>query len=330
MLYLVSGASGFIGRALCLLLMERGCRVRALLRHECAGPWHEQVLCDLSNDRVPKESCEGVDGIFHLAGIAHVRAQSREEEIMYERVNVGGVRLLLDAAAAAGVTRFVYFSSVKAAADPGEHCVDETWDLPPTDAYGRSKLSAEQLVLMRVGSGMHVSILRPTLVYGHGVKGNLRRMIDAVAAGRFPLLPDTSNRRSMVALSDLAEAARHEQPPVHGRALRSRRGGVAGHDSGRRQWTRLYRLGWRRLFHARHRFDHPHRTGEVPAILGDPTLAVERRRTFRRPVGADHGAPDAILVTRTRPALRVSLLPIRPLKTGAWLAATDRFLRGHR
>jgi nucleoside-diphosphate-sugar epimerase len=207
MLYLVSGASGFIGHALCLLLMERGCRVRALLRHECAGPWHEQVLCDLSNDRVPKESCEGVDGIFHLAGIAHVRAQSREEEIMYERVNVGGARLLLDAAAAAGVTRFVYFSSVKAAADPGEHCVDETWDLPPTDAYGRSKLSAEQLVLMRVGSGMHVSILRPTLVYGHGVKGNLRRMIDAVAAGRFPLLPDTSNRRSMVALSDLAEAA---------------------------------------------------------------------------------------------------------------------------
>ncbi|NCC40397.1 MAG: NAD-dependent epimerase/dehydratase family protein [Gammaproteobacteria bacterium] len=207
MRYLVSGANGFIGRALCGLLMERGCRVRALVRRETPGPWHEQICCDLARDSIPSEICRDIDGVFHLAGIAHVRAHASDDDPLYQRVNVDGARLLLDAAESAGVRRFVFFSSVKAAADPGEHCVDEGWDAPPTDAYGRSKLSAERLVLRRAERGMHVSVLRPTLVYGQGVKGNLRRMIDAVAAGRFPPLPDTHNRRSMVSLSDLAEAA---------------------------------------------------------------------------------------------------------------------------
>jgi len=206
-LYLVSGANGFVGRALCRLLLKRGCRVRALLRHECAGPWNEHVVCDLNHDSVPDHACRGVEGIFHLAGIAHVQDRRGSTEASYRRVNVEGTRSLLSAAKRAGAARFVYFSSVKAASDPGQECVDETWDGPPTDAYGESKREAERLVLDASRGGLHASVLRPTLVYGAGVKGNLQRMLEAVAADRFPPLPELHNRRSMVSVSDLAEAA---------------------------------------------------------------------------------------------------------------------------
>ena len=207
MLYLVSGANGFVGQALCRLLAERGCGVRALLHHDATGPWHEQTVCDLGKGSVSPDVCLGVDGIFHLAGVAHLPDQSGAADSHYWQVNVDGTGLLLDAARGAGVGRFVYFSSVKAAADPGEECVDETWNVPPADAYGQSKRAAEQLVLSASKQGLHASVLRPTLVYGPGVKGNLRRMVDAVACGRFPPLPESRNRRSMVSVSDLADAA---------------------------------------------------------------------------------------------------------------------------
>lgn len=207
MLYLVSGANGFVGRTLCELLMARGFRVRALLRHDALGPWHERVVCDLVDGGVPANACRGVDGIFHLAGIAHLRDQSSAQDWLYQRINVNGTQALLDAAKAAGVSRFIYFSSIKAVADPNGACVDETWDVLPADTYGRSKRSAESIVFAAAGLGMHVSVLRPTLVYGPGVKGNLRRMIDAVAAAHFPPLPELGNRRSMVCVSDLSEAA---------------------------------------------------------------------------------------------------------------------------
>lgn len=205
--YLVSGANGFVGRALCGMLASRGCRVRALLHHDYAGPWHEQMVCDLGTDPVPVEACRGVDGIFHLAGIAHLPDRTDNKDVSYQCVNVEGTRSLLEAAKAAGAPRLVYFSSVKAAADPGRDCVDETWDRPPGDAYGRSKRDAERLVLEAWRDGLHASVLRSTLVYGVGVKGNLQRMLEAVASGRFPPLPELHNRRSMVSVDDLAEAA---------------------------------------------------------------------------------------------------------------------------
>ena len=203
--YLVTGASGFVGRGLCRTLRERGCRVRALLHHDADGPWDERVLCDLATGEVPPAACHDAAGVFHLAGIAHSDGTEGGLESLYQRVNVGGTQALLDAAAAAGVARFVFFSSVKAAGAPGRDCVDETWDAPPDDPYGRSKRAAEERV--QRAAGLQTAILRPTLVYGAGVKGNLRRMIDAVAARRFPPLPPLANRRSLVALDDLIEAA---------------------------------------------------------------------------------------------------------------------------
>jgi nucleoside-diphosphate-sugar epimerase len=142
-----------------------------------------------------------------LAGIAHVSGQIDSDAAQYWRVNVDGTQSLVDAAADAGINRFVYFSSVKAVADPDRERVDETWDLVPEDAYGRSKREAESRVLEASKGGLDVCVLRPTLVYGPGVKGNLQRMLEAVASGRFPPIPEVGNRRSMVSVRDLAEAA---------------------------------------------------------------------------------------------------------------------------
>ena len=206
--YLVTGAQGFIGAVLCGALQARGHLVRAVIRHPGQGQWDESIHCDLGAETLPAELMDHVDGVFHLAGIAHVQDIAGVPDATYQRINVHATSLLLDAATQRGVKGFVYFSSIKAAADPGPRCVDESWEAPPSDAYGRSKREAEQRVLaIGLETGMHVCNLRPCLVYGPGVKGNLARMIDAIERGAFPPLPEFNNRRSMVGLNDLIEAA---------------------------------------------------------------------------------------------------------------------------
>jgi nucleoside-diphosphate-sugar epimerase len=220
--YLVTGAAGFVGIALCRRLRADGHRVRALLRQPADGPWDDALRCDLGIDPLPTGLMDGVDGVFHLANIAHVQDIAGIPDTVYERVNVAGTAALLDAAVAAGVRDFVYFSSIKAVADPGLRCVDERWDAWPADAYGRSKREAEALVL-RAGleHGLHACNIRPSLVYGPGVKGNLARLIDAVERRRFPPLPELGNRRSMVGLDDLIDAAQlaMRMPGARGRTF---------------------------------------------------------------------------------------------------------------
>lgn len=192
---------------MCVQLQEQGCYVRALLHREGVGPWDDAVICDLGAAPLPTNLMRGLDGVFHLAGIAHTYLTGKDE-CAYSMVNVDGTNDLLEAAGVAGVPRFVYFSSVKAAADPGHQCVDETWGEIPSSQYGLSKRRAEALVLAAgLKFDMHVSILRPTLVYGAGVKGNLEQMATAISSNRFPPLPDFGNRRSMIMVDDLVAAA---------------------------------------------------------------------------------------------------------------------------
>jgi len=203
---LVSGASGFIGQELCRQLKRVGGVVRALLRREVEGPWDEVVYCRLGSDTLPVGTLDGVDTVFHLAGVAH--AWGVPDEI-YWRINLEGTRELVEAAAISGVKRFVFFSSVKAVADPSTgECMDEGWELLPADVYGRSKRGAEEIVLAtgREG-GMHAVVLRPALVYGPGVRGNLLKIMRLVASGWCPPLSDTGNRRSMVHVEDLCDLA---------------------------------------------------------------------------------------------------------------------------
>ncbi len=208
---LVTGGGGFIGRALVARLIADGVRVRALVRYRSVRsmPWHEEVVAPLENP-LPRDLCDGVERVFHLAGIAHAIGDRAVTKEIYRRVNRDATIELARLAAAAGVKRFVFFSSVKAVSHPGDRVIDESWtESPPTaDHYGISKREAESgLAAALSGSDTEWTILRPVLVYGPGVKGNLERMLHAVARRRFPPLPPSTGLRSMVALDDLVAAA---------------------------------------------------------------------------------------------------------------------------
>ena len=209
---LVTGGTGFVGRRLLEILREHGARVRALARPSSAIPaaWEEveAVPGDLADAASLRQACAGMETVLHVAGYAHAEAADTPEfAARHWAVNAEGTFNLLDAATAAGVKRFVFVSSVKAVGEPGPRCVDERWDAPPATPYGRAKRAAEERVLA-VGreTGMHVVILRPALVYGPGMKGNLPRLSEAVRRGWFPPLPETGNRRSLVHVDDLAQA----------------------------------------------------------------------------------------------------------------------------
>ncbi len=203
---MVTGASGFIGRRLCSRLQEKGFKVRALMRNAASGPWDETVVADISTGPLPPKAMTEVSTVYHLAGKAHALAESPAEEESYRLINVEGTRRVYTAALAAGVGRFVFFSSIKAMGEGGDTPLDENCPLPPKTPYGRSKLAAEKLVLTTPGIA-HVTVLRPTMVYGPGNPGNLGKMISAVNHGFFPPFPKIHNRRSMVHVDDLVESA---------------------------------------------------------------------------------------------------------------------------
>jgi len=205
--FLVTGAGGFIGSRLCKYLRLKNHEVWALLHRPGEGAWDRAFCCELKFQSLPEGLMESVDGVFHLANITSTDLIGRDSDL-YNQVNVKGTVALLKEAVESGVGRFVYFSSVKAVGDPCDECVDESWTLIPSDSYGRSKREAEMAVLEAgVISGMHVCNLRPTLVYGPGVQGNLYQMLKAIEQGRFPPLPEFGDRRSMLSLDDLIAAA---------------------------------------------------------------------------------------------------------------------------
>ncbi len=201
---LVTGATGFIGQRLCDALEKTDSDVRILGRTKPEGA-EDFYHWDLSQP-VPDEALNGIDTVFHLAGKAHVLSSDYHDEAEYFPVNISATRKLLEAAKSAGIRRFVYFSSVKAVGYNTETCSDETCEDLPDSMYGRSKRMAEQLVL-HGGFVPEPVVIRPVMVYGNTEKGNLPKMIRAIRDGRFPPLSDTRNKRSMVHVDDIVQAA---------------------------------------------------------------------------------------------------------------------------
>ncbi|MBF0283127.1 MAG: NAD-dependent epimerase/dehydratase family protein [Magnetococcales bacterium] len=206
---LVTGATGFIGRVLCRRLGELEVAVTATARHEAEGPWDRFLPLDLGEDPaapLPPELWEGVDVVFHLAGKAHaLEERPGEEEESYFRIHRDGTARLAAAAREQGVDRFILFSSVKAMGEGGEDEQDESAPCQPVTPYGRSKWEAEPIVLK--AGFPHATVLRLSMVYGPGAMGNLPRMMEAIRRHRFPPLPPLDNRRSMIHVEDVADAA---------------------------------------------------------------------------------------------------------------------------
>jgi nucleoside-diphosphate-sugar epimerase len=204
---LVTGASGFVGRALSARLIQRNLPIALASREKFAPESVAIGNIDAATDwRSALDQC---DTVVHLAARVHVMNDvARDPFTAFRDVNVFGSLNLARQAAAKGVKRFVFVSSVKVNGEatlPGRAFTEE--DVPePQDPYGQSKQEAEQgLRQIAADTGMDVVIIRPPLVYGPGVKANFAALVRAVQRG-YPLpLGAVNNMRSLVALDNLID-----------------------------------------------------------------------------------------------------------------------------
>lgn len=202
---LVTGASGFVGRALVADLAAANRSVRAAMRQPAdifARSVEVVAVSDLTRPVEWRALLKGIDAVVHLAGIAH--AGPEIAEATYDRVNRLATVELAAAAKAVGIRRLIFTSSIRAQSGPlAGHALDESEPPCPTDAYGRSKLAAEEALR---ASGVPFTILRPVLVYGAGVKGNLARLM-RLSQSPWPLpFGLLTNRRSLLARQNLIGA----------------------------------------------------------------------------------------------------------------------------
>jgi nucleoside-diphosphate-sugar epimerase len=202
---LVTGASGFIGKFVVPVLAEQGWQVRAAARNPGAIPATQGIeivaLPDLKGIIDWAPLLDGASRVVHLAGIAHSPGMLPDD--VYSRVNALSVGAIAKAARGR-IERLVLMSSVRAQAGlSSDHVITEADTPQPTDAYGRSKLEAERLVRE---SGVAFTVLRPAVVYGPGVKGNISSLA-TLARTPMPLpFGALNNRRSLLAIENLAEA----------------------------------------------------------------------------------------------------------------------------
>ena len=205
--YLVTGGSGFIGLRLCNAIQLSGINLHLVLRKKNKLIKCRQFISDFDCGMIDNQAFLGVDTVFHLAGYAH-DLSSNQEINKYQEINVDFTMQIANMAIANKVKNFVFVSSVKAGGSViSDRCVNENDQSEPKGVYGKTKREAE-LELLRIGQdyNMHVSIVRPSLVYGPGVKGNLQLMLSAVKKGWLPPLPETGNKRSMIHVDDLVQA----------------------------------------------------------------------------------------------------------------------------
>jgi len=224
----ITGANGFVGRAVCALLASRGHRAVGIVRSpEAAEALPSDVAaCPVTDPLAPKawaQALAGGDAAVHLIARTHRDDASDPAALpLYRETNVTVTEALLEGCVRAGVGRLLFLSSIKAVGEggfPGSDApavYDESSPRRPEDAYGLSKKEAEDRVRT---SGLDWTILRPPLIYGPGARGNFRALVEAVRAGRPLPLASIRNARSLLFVGNLAAAvaACLESPAAGGR-----------------------------------------------------------------------------------------------------------------
>lgn len=184
---LVTGASGFLGRAVVRELLDQGHQVRTLQRSPSLMAGATDVLGSVTDADVVARAVDGVDAVVHLAAKVSLAGDPAD----FERVNVGGTRTLLDAVEVAGVPRMVHVSSPSVAHHGDSIVGDDAGPADPVLArgdYARTKAAAELVALGRDGSRLHVVAVRPHLVWGPGDTQLVARVVERARAGRLPIL----------------------------------------------------------------------------------------------------------------------------------------------
>jgi UDP-glucose 4-epimerase len=209
---LVTGANGFVGRAVCRRLLAEGWDVAGAVRSLAileAGT-EARHIGEIGPDTQWDAALAGIQTVVHLAARVHVMQDTAADPLSaFRRVNTLGTLRLAEAAAQVGVKHFVFISSIKVngeATVPGKPFRPDD-PVSPDDPYGRSKQEAEQgLAELAVRTGMAVTILRPPLVYGPGVGGNLLSLLKILSRGVPLPLGLVDNRRSLLSVENLADA----------------------------------------------------------------------------------------------------------------------------
>lgn len=208
---LITGGTGFVGRALVHRATAEGRSVRLALRRD-EGRWGGSgvVVGDIDARTLWAPALTDVQCVIHLAARVHVMAEEATDPLAaFRAINTEGTLALARQAANARVRRFVLVSSIKVNGEitpPGQPFTLHR-GAQPADPYGRSKWEAElSLQTLARETGMEVVVVRPPLVYGPGVKANFAAMIRAIERGvPLPLASVTHNRRSLVALDNLVD-----------------------------------------------------------------------------------------------------------------------------
>lgn len=207
----VTGATGFVGSAVCRSLAARGQRIRRLTRRAvpaCDG-METSVVGELGPHMDWTLALQGLDVVVHSAAHVHQMGAAADQSVQrYQDINVSGTEQLALSAHRAGVRRLVFVSSIKALGErtlPGQAFAHDS-PPRPEDAYGQSKRDAER-VLKRVAAetGLEVVVIRPPLVYGPGVGANFAALLRWVAKGRPLPLGCVDNARSLVGLDNLVD-----------------------------------------------------------------------------------------------------------------------------
>lgn len=215
---LVTGASGFVGRGLCPVLVEQGHEVVAVLRSASAIEMPKQlgaypspaIVGSIGPETNWQPLLQGVHAVVHLAARVHVMVDVATDPLAaFRSVNTEGTLNLARQCAAAGVRRFVFVSSIKVNGEGRKQPYSESDPALPQDAYAISKWEAE-LGLREIESatGMAVVILRPPLVYGPGVGANFLRLMRMVEKRRPLPFGRVENRRSLLYLGNFTDAIR--------------------------------------------------------------------------------------------------------------------------
>jgi GT2 family glycosyltransferase/nucleoside-diphosphate-sugar epimerase len=209
---LITGASGFVGRAVCVEAVRRGMSVRGAVRAPVSLPAGVEncIVGGMDDGTDWTEALRDVDVVIHLAARVHVMRESVTDPLAeFLKVNLDGTVNLVRQAARAGVKRFVYVSSIKVNGEGTAtgQAFSELDEPAPRDAYAVSKWRAEQaLCEIERETGIEVVILRPPLVYGAGVKGNFLSLLHVVYKG-IPLpLAGVHNVRSLLYLGNFVDA----------------------------------------------------------------------------------------------------------------------------